>query len=86
MYCIYKEVLGFAGYILSLKSLVSGSSPIFTMAEILDPTWYSRPGYLLIPVHNKIKLNHKKKNLNLNLNKSLVSYVWIAQESNKREI
>ena len=53
MYCIYKEVLGFAGYILGLKGLVSGSGPISIMAEILGPAWYSRPGYLLIPVHNR---------------------------------
>jgi hypothetical protein len=55
MYCIYKKVLGFAGYILGLKSLACVSSPIFMMAEILGPTWYSRPGYLLIPIHNTSK-------------------------------
>jgi hypothetical protein len=53
MYCIYKEVLGFVGYILGLKDLVSGSSPIFIIVEIFGSTWYSRPRYLLTSIHNK---------------------------------
>jgi hypothetical protein len=61
MYCIYKEVLVFAGYILGLKGLVSGSSLIFIMADILGPTWHSRQGYLLILVHIKEQSKRRKK-------------------------